>query len=305
MSGLGEDKMSSCRYDRPLVIEDAIRTLAAANGEAHVIAGGIALGILMNEKLVEPNWLIDVSRIEGLRGIALLKDGTLKVGALSTHREVQWSDAVRRTIPMLSEMAAEIACERIKNRGTIGGNICLADPQGDPPVAVLALRARLRAVGPNGPRDIPARSFFKDLYRTDLAQDEILQEIHFPPLPEHSGAAFGKFAARRAMDYSSTISAAVRVIVDPKSGAIIDLGLGMGGVGPTPVCPIATEQVLLGKKPDPAGLERLGSTVRDELAPISDDLYSADFKRHVASVILRRTMKRAYADACKAGDVGK
>lgn len=297
--------MSSCRYDRPLVIEDAIRSLVAANGEAHVIAGGIALGILMNEKLVEPTWLIDVSRIEGLRGVTLLKDGTLKVGALSTHREVERSDAVRRSIPMLAEMAAEIACERIKNRGTIGGNICLADPQGDPPVAVLALRATLRVVGPNGFRDIPARSFFKDLYKTDLAQDEMLQEIHFPPLPEHCGAAFGKFSARRAMDYSSTISAAVRVAVDPKSGTILDLGLGMGGVGPTPVCPAVTEQTLLGKKLDPAGLEQLGSALRDELEPIGDDLYSADFKRHVASVILGRTLKRAYADACKAGKVGQ
>lgn len=297
--------MSNCRYDRPLVIEDAILSLAAANGEAHVIAGGIALGILINEKLIEPSWLIDVSRIESLSGIALLKDGTLKVGALSTHREIQWSDDVRRGIPMLSDMAAEIACERIKNRGTIGGNICLADPQGDPPVAVLALRATLRVVGPKGHRDIPARSFFKGLYSTDLAQDEILQEIHFPPLPAHSGAAFGKFAARRAMDYSSTISAAVRVVVDPKSGEIVDLGLGMGGVGPTPVFPAATEQVLLGRKPDPAGFELLGRALRDELEPIGDDLYSADFKRHVASVILTRTVKRAYADAYKAGDAGK
>src|ERR1039457_3098895 len=123
MQGFAEDRMSNCRYDRPLVIEDAILSLAAANGEAHVIAGGIALGILINEKLIEPSWLIDVSRIESLSGIALLKDGTLKVGALSTHREIQWSDDVRRGIPMLSDMAAEIACERIKNRGTIGGNI--------------------------------------------------------------------------------------------------------------------------------------------------------------------------------------
>lgn len=294
--------MSGCRYDRPLAIEDAIRSLAAARGEAHVIAGGIALGILMNERLVEPTWLIDVSRIEELRGVALLPDGTLRIGALTTHREVERSAAVHRSIPMLSEMASEIACDRIKNRGTIGGNICLADPQGDPPVAVLALRATLRAVGSRGHRDIPALSFFKDLYTTDLAPDEILQDIRFPPLSKHAGAAFGKFAARRAMDYSSTISAAVRIAVDPTSGEIVDLGLGMGGVGLVPVCPTAAERVPLGGILEPAVLERLGDVLRDELEPIGDDLYSQDFKRHVASVVLRRTVERAYARARQAGD---
>ena len=289
--------MPECRYTRPRTVDEAVACLAEAKGEGHIIAGGVALGILMNEKLLEPDWLIDISALEEVRGIELMADGTLRIGALATHSEIERSNVVARAIPMLPEMAAEIACGRIKNRGTIGGNICLADPQGDPPAAILALRATLRAVGPNGVRDIPATDFFTDLYTTALGADEILQDIRFPPLPGNCGTAFGKYAARRAMDYSSTISAAVRLDVDPADGRIADIGLGLGGVGYIPVWPRATEAVLAGGKPDEDTFAKMGETLFNEIEPIEDDLYSADYKRHVAAVILKRSVARAYERA--------
>jgi aerobic carbon-monoxide dehydrogenase medium subunit len=289
--------MPACRYDRPKTVEDALASLAAVGGDAHVIAGGIALGILMNEKLVEPNWLIDISRIPVLGGIDRKSDGSIRIGALTTHREIEHSDLIKRNIPMLGEMASEIACERIKNRGTIGGNICLADPQGDPPAAVLALRAVLRAVGPKGTRDIPATDFFRGLYSTALNRDELLQEIVFPRIPANCGLAFGKFAARHAMDYNSNIGAAVRLVVEPGSGRIIDVGLGVGGVGETAICPKATEAELRSRKPDVEVLDIASKALSREIHPAPDELYSADYKRHVASVILRRTIERAYERA--------
>ena len=115
--------MPNCRYTSPRTIDEALDDLAAAAGDAHVIAGGIALGILMNEKLVEPSWLIDISRIEALGGIERLPDGSLRIGALATHTEVEHSEAVARYYPILAEMAREIACGRIRNRGTVGGNL--------------------------------------------------------------------------------------------------------------------------------------------------------------------------------------
>ena len=289
--------MADCRYTRAQSVDEAVACLTEAGGDGHIIAGGIALGILMNEKLVDPEWLIDISALDEVRGIERLADGTLRIGALTTHREIEGSDVVARAVPMLPEMAAEIACGRIKNRGTIGGNICLADPQGDPPAAVLALRATLRAVGPDGTHDIPATDFFTDLYTTALGADELLQDIRFPPLPANCGTAFGKFAARRAMDYTSTISAAVRLVVDPGDGRIADIGLGLGGVGYIPVWPRATEAVLAGGRPDEDTFTKMGETLFNEIEPIDDDLYSADYKRHVAAVILRRTVARAYERA--------
>lgn len=293
--------MAECRYTRPETLDDAVASLVAAEGEAHVIAGGVALGILMNEKLVEPSWLIDVSRLEALRGIEATDDGGLRIGAMTRHREIENSPAVAERYPMLCEMASEIACGRIKNRGTIGGNICLADPQGDPPAAVIALRAALRIRGPKGVRDVPATEFFTDIYTTAVGQDELLQEIRIPPPAANGGAAFGKFSARNAMDYSSTVSVAVRLSRDSSTGLIEDIGLGLGGVGETPVWPEQTEAALRGRRPDQETFAHMREVLCAEIAPIGDDLYSADYKRHVAAVIMKRTVTEAYERA-GAGD---
>lgn len=293
--------MSDCRYTRACTIDEAVEALVEAKGEAHIIAGGIALGILMNERLVDPSWLIDLSRIEELKGIELLPDGTLRIGAMVRHRDIENSELVAQACPLLTEMVAEVACGRVRNRGTIGGNICLGDPQGDSPVALIALGATLRAAGPNGMRDIPVRDFFEDWYTTALNQDELLQEIRVPPPPTGSATAFGKFAARRAMDYSSTISIAVRLVRDPGDGRISEIGLGCGGVGPIPVWPKRTEAVLINKQPTPETFEAMRRALFDELDPVGDHLYSADYKRHVGSVILRRTLQRAYDRADRAG----
>jgi carbon-monoxide dehydrogenase medium subunit len=288
--------MTGCRYTRAESVSEVVDALGAASGEAHVIAGGIALGILMNEKLVDPVWLIDITRVAPLGGIERLPGGGLRIGATTTHREVE-SSSVAAACPLLHEMAADIACGRIKNRGTIGGNICLGDPQGDPPVALTALGASLVVVGPAGTRDIPIRSFFKDLYTTALKPDEILKEIRVPAVPSNSGAAYRKFAARHAMDYSSTVSAAAQVQRDPASGRIGDIGLGLGGVGTIPVWPGACENVLRGQKPEADVLARLREIVFEETSPIGDALYSADYKRHVAAVMLQRAVMEAYKRA--------
>ncbi len=284
----------SCRYTRAGTVAEAIDALAAAKGEAHVIAGGVALVILMNEKLVEPSWLVDVSRIDALRGIDRLPDGTVRIGAAVTHREVAESEVVAEAFPMVPEMAAEIACGRIVNRGTIGGSVCLADPQGDPPVALLALHATMRTVGPDGVRDVPARQFFVGLYETALRDGELLQEILIPAMKPGSVTAFGKYAARKAMDYTSTISVAVRLIRGAGGGPVEEMSLGFGGVGQTPVHSEEVENVFIGAVPSDAVFGRAREALFDVLEPIEDHLYSADYKRHVAAVTLRRTVMKAF-----------
>jgi len=284
----------SCQYTQAVAVEDAIEALIAAKGEAHIIAGGVALVILMNEKLVEPTWLIDISRIGALHGIDQLPDGTVRIGAAVTHREVAESEIIAQAFPMVPEMAAEIACGRIMNKGTIGGNICLADPQGDPPIAMLALDATMRAVGPNGTRDIPVREFFVDLYTTALQEDELLQEILVPPMKEGSTTAFGKYAARRAMDYTSTISVAVRLIRSADNKQIEEIALGFGGVGQTPVYSKEVEDILTGAAPSEALFNQVREKISEVLEPIDDHLYSANYKRHVSAVTLRRTVMKAF-----------
>lgn len=284
----------SCQYTQARTVDEAVEALIAAKGEAHVIAGGVALVILMNEKLVEPSWLVDISRIEVLHGIDKLPDGTVRIGAAVTHREVAESEIIAQAFPMVPEMAAEIACGRIMNKGTIGGNICLADPQGDPPVAMLALNATMRAVGPDGTRDIPVRDFFLELYTTALREDELLQEILIPPMKDASATAFGKYAARRAMDYTSTISVAVRLIRDTGDEHIGEIALGFGGVGQIPVYSEEIENMMTGATPSDALFDQVREKMSDVLEPIDDHLYSANYKRHVSAVTLRRTVMKAF-----------
>ena len=284
----------SCQYTQARTVDEAVEALIAAKGEAHVIAGGVALVILMNEKLVEPSWLVDISRIEALHGIDKLPDGTVRIGAAVTHREVAESEIIAQAFPMVPEMAAEIACGRIMNKGTIGGNICLADPQGDPPIAMLALNATMRAVGPDGTRDIPVRDFFLELYTTALREDELLQEILIPPMKDGSVTAFGKYAARRAMDYTSTISVAVRLIRDAGDEHIGEIALGFGGVGQIPVYSEEIENMMTGATPSDALFDQVRGKMSDVLEPIDDHLYSANYKRHVSAVTLRRTVMKAF-----------
>ena len=284
----------SCQFTQAMSVDEAVLALTKAKGEAHLIAGGVALVILINEKLVEPSWLIDVSRIEALHGIDKLPDGTIRIGAAVTHREVAESQVIAEAFPMVPEMAAEIACGRIMNKGTIGGNICLADPQGDPPIAMLALDATMRAVGPNGIRDIPVREFFVDLYTTALAEDELLQEILIPPMKKGSATAFGKYAARKAMDYTSTISVAVRLIKNPSNETLDEVSLGFGGVGQIPIYLEEIENMLTGASPSDTLFKEVAKKLSGVLEPIDDHLYSADYKKHVSAVTLRRTIMKAY-----------
>ena len=127
-----------------------------------------------------------------------------------------------------------------------------------------------------------------------LAPGEILEAIDVPATPAHCGTAYGKYAARRAMDYSSTISAAASVECDPASGAITRARIGLGGVGPIPVRALAAEAVLAGRALDDAVLKAAGAAQAEQLEPLSDTLYSADYKRHVAGVLMQRTLRKAY-----------
>ena len=162
----------------------------------------------------------------------------------------------------------------------------------------MALDATFRLAGPEGSRDVTARDFFRDLYVTALAENELLQHVRIAPPPTaHRGTAFGKYAARQAMDYSSTVSAAVSLARDPADGSISDIGLGLGGCGTIPVWPQRTEAALRGRRPDAEAFAVMREVLAEEIAPIGDMLYSADYKRRVAAVILERTITTAYRRA--------
>ncbi len=287
----------TCQYLRPRTIAEALDALRTHEG-AKPLAGGVALVGLMNQKLFAPRCLVDVSRIDALQGLRRPPDGTLTIGALVTHGDIERSPMIQQDFPLLHEMAREIACGRIRNRGTIGGNLCHADPQEDPPAALLALGATVRLRGPDGARELPIREFFTDMFTTAIGEHELLESVSVPTPRPHAGSAYTKFGPRRAMDYTSTISVAVTLVADPMRGVVTDVGIGMSGVGSTPIAPRAAA-TLVGQRPGPEVLEQLSRAVATELDPVSDFEFSSDFKRHIAGVLLRRTVVRAWERAAQ------
>jgi carbon-monoxide dehydrogenase medium subunit len=210
-----------------------------------------------------------------------------------THGEIERSALLAERCPLLVEMAREIACGRIRNRGTLGGNLCHADPQEDPPAALLALGARLVIRSAAGRREVHARDFFRDWFVTAVGDGELLEEVRVPEPVAGAGMAYGKFGPRRAMDYASTISAAV-VLRRDGQGRIVEAGIGMSGVGPTSVRPARASAPLLGQRATPDVLAAMVAALGEEIEPVGDFEFSADYKRHVAGVLLRRTVQQAY-----------
>jgi aerobic carbon-monoxide dehydrogenase medium subunit len=289
---------SACRYARARTVDEALEALQR-DPDAKLIADGVALVALMNQKLFQGESLIDIGGIGALRGIAYDGEG-LRIGALVTHSEIESSELVRRDFPILAEMARNIGCGRIRNRGTLGGNLCHGDPQEDPGAALLALDARVRVRSGGNMREIPVRQFFRDSFTTALSAGEILEDVLIPRVVPGAGWEYSKFGPRHAMDYTSTISAAIIVICEGRQQRMMQVELGMSGVGPTQIRPSAAPRVLQDQRPDPDVLARMAETLAGEIDPVSDFQFSADYKRHLAGVIVKRAVERAYLRATAA-----
>lgn len=277
------------RYIRAQSIDQAIDALKAAGGDGMVVAGGTVVGSLFNQRLAEPAVLVDISRIAGMRRIAR-GSGMLTIGALTTHDEVLRSAEVRAAAPLFTEIAADISCARLRNRGTLGGSLCTIGGQGDPATGLIALGARLNLRNPAGSRSAALEDFYKNAFEVDLAPDEIVDSADVPVMTADMRYAFSKLGPRKAMDWTQITAA---VVFTPRAGTYGDIRIGMNGVANTPNRPRATEQLIAGARLDRVDWAAVGRTLNDEISPQGDLVYSEDFKRHLALVALRRALERA------------
>src|SRR3990167_4363705 len=189
-------------YRTPKNLKEVHATLKEFGTEAKLVAGGTALVIMMKQRLVRPSCLVSLRSVRGLSGIAQ-KDGGLKIGGLTTHREVETSSLVRRQNPLLAETYRRVATIRVRNMATVGGGLAHADPNQDPPPTLIALGASVKATSANGSRIVPLDGFFTDYYETVLKPDEIITEIFVPKLAANSGGAYLKFLPRTADDHAT------------------------------------------------------------------------------------------------------
>lgn len=269
-------------YVAPGTVSEALEALAAGGDDAKVLGGGQSLLPVLRMRLNAPERVVDLTRIESLRGIS--EDGdSLVIGAMTTHHEVATSELVRTHAAVLAEAAGTVADPQIRHRGTLGGALVHADPAGDLGAPVLALDAELVIVGPGGERRVPAREFFVDLFETAVGEDEILTAIR---IPKHTGwaGAYEKFV-RVSHQWSIVAVSALA----PPGGSAQQAKVALTNMGSTPLRASATEAALAAG----ASVEEASAKAAEGTNPPSDLNGDADYRAHLATVLTRRALQSA------------
>jgi aerobic carbon-monoxide dehydrogenase medium subunit len=273
------------RYYRPHTLEEASSILSELGEDAKALAGGQSLIPLMKLRLSNPSSLVDLNFIPDLSYIRSA-NRSLHFGSMTRHAEIENSEAASR-IPILHDCAAGIADFQVRNRGTIGGSIAEADPTGDWGPVLLTLDTEVSAVGPGGARTIPLDDFFTDAYTTALAPAEMIKEIAVKIPPKNSGGAY--LAFKRCAPVYASASAAVSLEIE-YGDACKDVRLALGCVGLMAIRPREAEAALRGKKLTRKNIEAAGEAAMASADPQSDMRGSAEYKRTLVGVLLKRAI---------------
>lgn len=277
-------------YHRPASLEEALALLERYGPDSRVLAGGQSLVPALNMRLAAPAALIDINRLPGLDGISL-EPGGLVIGALVRHGVVEDSALVARHAPLIAQAMPHVGHRAIRTRGTVGGSVALADPAAELPACLIALDAMVRVAGRGSRRDIPAQRFFRGIYTTDLAPGEIVTAVVVPPIGPGWSSRFAELA-RRHGDFA-LVGLAAHCRVD--GGVIKEARLAFCGVGPAPVRAVRAEAVLSGRRLDPDVVAEAGSALDADLDPPGDVHGSPALRRHLARVLLARTVAQIVA----------
>jgi carbon-monoxide dehydrogenase medium subunit len=277
----------------PDTFEELFALAARYGEEARYLAGGTALVLLMRAQLLHPAALLALHRLPGLRGVTR-DNGRVRLGALATHAELARAPVLREHVPALAEAFRHVATPRIRNVGTVGGNLAHADPHQDPPVALLALGAVAVARGPAGERRVPLDALFVDYYETALRPGEVLTAVEVPVPGPDAGTAFVKFLSRSADDYA-TVNAAV--VLRAAAGRVTEARIAVGCVASTPRRAPEAEALLVGHAPDAGRLRAVGEAVAAVADPVLDSRGSPAYKQRVTPVIVQRAIRQAWAAA--------
>jgi carbon-monoxide dehydrogenase medium subunit len=274
-------------YVAPRTLPEAVAELVQRGQEAKVLAGGHSLIPLMKLRLSTPSFLVDIGRIPNLNYIRE-EDGHIAIGALTTHHDIEFSELIKRKLPLLSSAASQIGDPQVRNRGTIGGAAAHADPFGDYPACLLALSAELKVAGPRGERSIAARDFFVDTFTSSLEPNEIVREIRIATPPQGSKGTYLKFS-RRSQDWAIV---AVAAQVTASGNQVSNVAIGLTGMGSKPLRAAAVEQALRGKSADREALRTAAEHAAEGTDPPQDLNGSPDYRRHLAKVLTRRALEQ-------------
>lgn len=277
-------------YVKARTLEQAIALLEANGDEARILAGGQSLLAALNMRLSEPSLLIDIGGLVSLRGISVQGE-YLRIGALTTHTDIENSALVAQHAPLLSLAVGRIAHRAIRNAGTWGGSIANADPSAEWPCCLLALDGWVLVQGPRGERRIAAADFFTGLYATALADNEILVACDIPLAKRDDWFGFEELA-RRSGDYAICgLAMAIRF----SGPLVVSARLGWLGLAATPLRSRKTEALLTGQPLDASTLQSVTDSLNAELDPLADLTNTGATKKHLATVLARRLLEQALA----------
>jgi len=280
-------------YLEPTTLKKAFSLLDKHGDDARVIAGGTSLLIMMRQRLLTPKVVISLARISKFGRIAYNPKDGLRIGAGARHREIELSPIVKRHYPLLHETFRKVAQPRIRNMGTVGGNLAAGDPLTDPGASLIALDATVVLTGSQGQRVLRLDEFFIDYYQTALNPGELLTEIRVPP-PERPGWSHIKFTPRSVEDFATV---GVAITLSAKHGVCEDVRLGLNSVASTIIHARLAEEALRGKAITDAALREMGEIAATEVDPMDDNRGSADYKREMVKVLVRRAAEEALGRA--------
>ncbi len=278
-------KAAAFDYIKVGTVTEALTLLSERAGSAQILAGGQSLMAMMNLRLAQPELLIDISGIEGLKGIEV-RGSVLRIGALTTHHAILQSDLVTRHAPLLAQAVPHVAHLAIRNVGTIGGSLALADPAAEYPAVALALNATIVAQGPKGERRIAIGDYFKGLYQTALAADELLIAVEFPLAQPGQKFHFDELSRRRG-DYAMV---GLGCALTTDGGRIQNARIALLAVGDGPVLATQAMASLAGQTLDDATVQAAQQALARDLSPNGDLQADPATKIHLARVLLGRAL---------------
>ncbi len=282
-------KASAFEYVRVSSVDEAVAQLAELGDEAKVLAGGQSLVPLLNLRLANPAYLVDINPIGELNFIT--NGSGVRVGAVARHRDVERSELVARVNPLLVAALKRVGHAAIRNRGTIGGSVAHADPAAELPVLLVALDGEIEARSSRGARTIAAADFFDGFLTTTLQPDELLTEVTFPALPPGCGWSIQEFS-RRSGDFG-VVTVAVTLAAG-SNGAISEARVAFGGVAGTAVRAPSAEAALAGQTPSPELWKAAGQEAAAVLDPPGDLHSTPEHRRHLAAVLTERALVEAH-----------
>lgn len=287
-------KAAPFAYHRPDAVKEAVDLLAEYGEDAKILAGGQSLVPMLAMRLTHFDNLIDISRMDELIGIDL-SDGEVRIGAATPHELVGMDDEVAESVPLLTLATPYIGHFQIRTRGTLGGAIAHADPAAEYAAVALALDAQMEAVSPRGARDIPASEFFTGLWENSMATEEMLTAVRFPVWGARSGFAVEEFA-RRHGDFA--IAGAVVAVELDDAARVSRCGVGLLGLGSTPLRGSAAEEAIVGRPVDDITADEIGHLAVGGLDAIPADLQgNAAYRARVGITMVARAWKSATAEA--------